>query len=166
MKSGFFCGWAAAAMVCLLAHCSTMYGAAANDAPVVVTYSDGETQVGTVKQGEVFYIDRDYRFGPVSSEISGLQFTRRKMNISATATIDAPAGAKVDLMLGNGGAAGPGRDAAVALGFMKIDSPRLWQHGTQEGAPASLYSQTFPQAKPHQHSRRGDSWALWCSHRT
>jgi hypothetical protein len=149
MKLGWFQRWVAIAAVCVFAHqfSPTCAAAGANDAPVVVTYSDGETQVATVRQGEPFYIDRDYRFGPVSAEMSGLQFTKRRMNVPATATIDAPAGAKVDLMLGNGGAAGPGRDAAVALGFTKIDSPRLWQHGTQEGAPASLYSQTFPQAK-------------------
>ncbi|HSZ57945.1 MAG TPA: S16 family serine protease [Tepidisphaeraceae bacterium] len=147
MKLGLFRGWAAL-FVCLVAHWAVprCLAAGANDAPVVVSYSEGDTQLGVVQEGTKFYIDDDYRFGPVTAEMFGLQFTKRRFGGRGLVTIDIPAGVKVDLMIGNGGLGGPSRDAATALGFTAIAYPKLLQNGKQELA-AALYSQTFAQAK-------------------
>ena len=146
MELGRFRGWAAL-VVCFVAHWAVprCVAAGANDAPVVVSYSEGDTQLGVVRQDEKFFIDGDYHFGPVSAEMSGLQFTKRRFSASGLVTIDIPAGAKVDLIIGNGGLGGPSRDAATALGFAKIDTPTLG--GSRQELAAALYSQTFPQAK-------------------
>jgi hypothetical protein len=148
MKLGLLRGWAAL-LVCFVTHWAVprCLAAGANDAPVVVSYSEGDTQLGVVQQSQKFFIDGNYSFGPVSAEIFGLQFTKRRFNAPGLLTIDIPAGAKVDLMIGNGGLGEPARDAATAMGFIKIDAPTLLGNGTKQDLPAALYSQTFAQAK-------------------
>src|SRR5579863_9457382 len=147
MKPGLFRGWAA------LAVCFVGYGSAprcdaagANDTTVVVNYSQGETQLGTVRQGEQFFVDHDYRFSQISPEILGLQFTKRRFDSGGLVTIDIPAGVKVWVMTGDGGLGESARNAAVALGLVRIDSPTSIQRA-QENLPAAVYSQKFPQAK-------------------
>ena len=151
MKLGLVRGWALLAFS-VVAYCSAppCHAAAAPDAPVVVSYSQGETQVGTIRQGEPFFIDRDNRFTQVSPEISGLQFTKRRFDAAGMVTIEIPAGARVVVMTGDGGLGEPARRAAVGLGFVKLDSPTsLNGHGLggQPDLPAAVYSQKFPQAR-------------------
>jgi hypothetical protein len=146
MKLGLFRGWAVLA-VCFLGLCAVPQCASAGASdPVVVSYSQGETQVGTVRQGEQFFIDNNYRFGLVSADIFGLQFTKRRFSASGLVTIDVPAGAKVLLMMGAGGLGAPARDAAAALGFVRDESDTPLQ-SPQEELPAAIYWQKFPQAK-------------------
>jgi len=149
MKLGLFRGWAAISAICALGHfvAPTRAAAGANDAPVVVSYSEGDTELGTVRQNEPFNIDRGYRFGQVPAGISGLQFTKRRFSAGGFVQVDVPAGAKVDLLMGAGGLGEPARNAAVSLGFVNVDSLMLSQNGMQEDLPAAHFSQTFPQAK-------------------
>ena len=144
MKLGLIRGWAALA-VCFYGFWSAVPCAAA-DAPVVVSYSTGDTQLGVLREGDQFFIDRDYRLNQLSSTLSGLQFTKRRFDAPGTVTIDAPAGAKVQLMIGAGGLGERARAEAASLGFERIDTQTSLRSGGQD-LPAALYSQTFPQAK-------------------
>jgi hypothetical protein len=146
MKLGVFRGWGVLAVCFVGCWSATPCAAAgANEPTVVVNYSQGDTQLGTAREGEQFFIDQNYRFGAVSAEMSGLQFTKRRFNAGGMLTIDVPAGTKVLLMMGDGGLGAPARDAAATMGFGKMDPILL--RGPREDLPAAVYSQKFPQAK-------------------
>jgi hypothetical protein len=108
MNMGLVRGWAALA-VCFVGYWAAPRcdAAAPNDTPVVVNYSQGETQLGTVRQDEQFQIDHDYRLGQFPAEMSGLQFTKRCFDAPGMLTIDVPAGTTIYLMMGDGGLGEP-----------------------------------------------------------
>ena len=87
---------------------------------VTVQYESGETELAQLDNGAKIFADKDFVFDNEPDEILGLTFTRRIYNHHSDATIDAPSGATVYLILGNGSRAARPRDAATAPGWTKM----------------------------------------------
>ena len=79
---------------------------------VTVQYESGETELAQLDNGAKIFTDKDFVFDNEPEEILGLTFTRRIYNHHSDATIDAPSGATVYLILGNGSRAARPRDGA------------------------------------------------------
>jgi len=112
---------AAVAVLSLLLICGR--AGFADDADGVATVrvkflEGGETELDIVNAGVSYNTGETDGFKSFPEELSGLTFTRRHRGQSPSVTIDAPAGATIYLILGDGGgAATGGRKAALALGW-------------------------------------------------
>jgi hypothetical protein len=73
-----------------------------------------------LENGVKAFADRDLAFEKLPDELSGMTFTRRTYKHYSDATIDAPSGSTVYLILGIGKGSDRSRAAAVGSGWIKL----------------------------------------------
>jgi hypothetical protein len=92
---------------------------------VSVSYSKGDAEIDTIKTGASYYKNSDVVFKNVPAELDGLSFVRTALNHRVGATIDAPAGTTVYLMLGPKQQAAKSRQAVTDAGWIKAGGVEL-----------------------------------------
>jgi hypothetical protein len=94
-------------------------GSNGSSAMVKIKYDKGDTKFDTIKVGVKYVVNGDPLLD-VPDELNGLTFARRALNNNSDATIEAPAGTTVYILLGDGPRAVKSCDFVSSSGWNRI----------------------------------------------
>ena len=132
------------AAICLLGVATPSTRADDAAGAVVVQFSTGTTRPNVLQVDSKLFINRSYTITNLPDELAGLQYARRSGGVTATCTIDAPAGATVYVLSNDSDAMTSVMEKA---GWTKLQQTAAYKTRGDQRVQMTVMKKTFDTAE-------------------